>query len=135
MNSRETNSKRREAHALQDAVALKGVFRGSGRFWSACASRRFSGAVFIAVAAMLQSSTFAKSLLLKNAIVHTVAKGDIENGQVLVTASLSGMQAKSSVQIKDVQAIRAATFSRDIVAILTKRGCNSASWRAPRSSS
>src|SRR3954462_11867250 len=27
----------------------------------------------------------AKTLLLKNAVVHTVAKGDIENGQVLVT--------------------------------------------------
>jgi imidazolonepropionase-like amidohydrolase len=43
-------------------------------------------AQFISVAiAVAMSSAAAKTLLIKNAIVHTVAKGDIENGQVLVT--------------------------------------------------
>lgn len=43
-------------------------------------------ASFISVAIAAATGTAAaKTLLIKNAIVHTVAKGDIENGQVLVT--------------------------------------------------
>lgn len=43
-------------------------------------------AIFISAAvAAAASGASAKTLLIKNAVVHTVAQGDIENGQVLVT--------------------------------------------------
>src|SRR5688572_5911763 len=40
--------------------------------------------ISIAIAATFSAAS-AKTLLLKNAVVHTVSKGDIQNGQVLVS--------------------------------------------------
>jgi imidazolonepropionase-like amidohydrolase len=62
--------------------------------------------VFAAIA--IGSDTSAKSLLIKNAIVHTVAKGDIQNGQVLVTdgkisavaSGDAGLHADETVDLK-----------------------------------
>ena len=42
----------------------------------------------------------AKTLLFKNAIVHTVAKGDIENGQVLVTDGKISAVAKADENLQ-----------------------------------
>src|SRR5687768_3944858 len=46
------------------------------------------------------------------------------DGRLTLTASLSGLKAQSVVRIENARTIRPTTFSRDISAILTKRGCN-----------
>ncbi len=48
------------------------------------------------------------------------------DGQLNLTATLSGVQAKSSVRVEASSTQRPFSFARDIGAILTKRGCNSA---------
>jgi imidazolonepropionase-like amidohydrolase len=45
----------------------------------------FASKILLLAAIALALDASAKSLLLKNATVHTVAKGDIQNGQVLIT--------------------------------------------------
>jgi imidazolonepropionase-like amidohydrolase len=62
--------------------------------------RRFLGALFIAALIAALPCSFGKSLLLKNAIVHTIAKGDIENGQVLVTDGKISAVAKSDESLQ-----------------------------------
>jgi imidazolonepropionase-like amidohydrolase len=71
----------------------------SVRSWSARASRRFL--VLLALVFLLsQISIDAKTLLFKNAIVHTIAKGDIENGQVLVTNGKISTVAKGDEMLQ-----------------------------------
>jgi imidazolonepropionase-like amidohydrolase len=68
-------------------------------------------AQFISVAiAAAMSSAAAKTLLIKNAFVHTVAKGDIENGQVLVTDGKITTVAKrdESLQADEVVDLKGA---------------------------
>ncbi|MBI1787792.1 MAG: DUF1553 domain-containing protein [Acidobacteria bacterium] len=50
----------------------------------------------------------------------------IADGSLTVTATFSGMQAQSPVRIEGSAIARPFSFARDIGAILTKRGCNSA---------
>src|SRR4051812_24210847 len=54
--------------------------------------------LFAALGGVIDAS--AKSLLFKNAIVHTVAKGDIENGQVLVTDGKISAVAKADENLR-----------------------------------
>jgi Protein of unknown function (DUF1553)/Protein of unknown function (DUF1549)/Bacterial Ig-like domain (group 2) len=46
------------------------------------------------------------------------------NGRVTVTATLSGVKAQSTVRIDEAQTVRPVSFTREISAIFTKRGCN-----------
>jgi len=50
----------------------------------------------------------------------------VDNGRLMFSATLAGAGAQSSVDIRGSQAARRLGFPRDIGAILTKRGCNSA---------
>ena len=52
------------------------------------------------VAFIVIGDASAKTLLFKNAIVHTVAKGDVENGQVLVTDGKISAVAKSDEKLQ-----------------------------------
>src|SRR5437879_5731562 len=97
------DGKRRRTAALQDAAAQ------SARFWSAALWRRFQwAAALVAIFWVSVQTSFAKSLLFKNAIVHTIAKGDIQNGQVLVTdgkisavaSADAGLHADETVDLK-----------------------------------
>jgi imidazolonepropionase-like amidohydrolase len=53
----------------------------------------------LVIAAALSAAS-AKTLLLKNAIVHTITKGDIENGQVLVTDGKISAVAKADENLQ-----------------------------------
>jgi len=53
--------------------------------------------------------------------------GPLKNGAVSVTATLAGRTASSSVRIADAEVVKPIVFTRDIVGVLTKRGCNGAS--------
>ncbi|HUS06631.1 MAG TPA: DUF1549 domain-containing protein [Bryobacteraceae bacterium] len=46
------------------------------------------------------------------------------DGDLILTASFSGIQAKSTLKIEDAAAAQPITFQREISAILTTRGCN-----------
>jgi imidazolonepropionase-like amidohydrolase len=85
MNSAFANPKQRQARALQDAVAWPQERSSSARFWSARAARHF-GLAFVLLNALLalQQTAIGKTLLIKNGVVHTIAKGDIDKGQVLI---------------------------------------------------
>jgi Protein of unknown function (DUF1549)/Protein of unknown function (DUF1553) len=48
------------------------------------------------------------------------------DGAVNVTAAFSGVQAQSAIKIEDATVAQPVTFRREILGILTKRGCNSA---------
>jgi hypothetical protein len=48
------------------------------------------------------------------------------DGNLTLTAVLSGSQAKSTLKIEDAAATQPVSFRREIAGILTKRGCNSA---------
>ncbi len=50
----------------------------------------------------------------------------VADGTLTLTAILSGSQARSTVKIEDAAAAQPVTFRREILGILTKRGCNSA---------
>jgi imidazolonepropionase-like amidohydrolase len=56
--------------------------------------------LFLFASLVLIGEASAKSLLFKNAIVHTVAKGDIENGQVLITDGKISAVAKSDENLQ-----------------------------------
>src|SRR5262249_2816608 len=48
------------------------------------------------------------------------------DGAVILTATLSATQSKSTIQIVDASMTQPVTFRREIEGILTTRGCNSA---------
>jgi hypothetical protein len=48
------------------------------------------------------------------------------DGVVTLTAVFSGVQARSTVKIEEAAVAQPVTFRREILGILTKRGCNSA---------
>jgi hypothetical protein len=48
------------------------------------------------------------------------------DGTLTLTAVFSGVQAHSSIKIQDAAVVQPVTFRREILAILTTRGCNSA---------
>ncbi|HUQ90809.1 MAG TPA: DUF1549 domain-containing protein [Bryobacteraceae bacterium] len=48
----------------------------------------------------------------------------IANGRIKLSASFSGVKAQSSIVIEDAGSTRPISFSQEISAILTKRGCN-----------
>src|SRR5205814_1529682 len=50
----------------------------------------------------------------------------LANGNLTLTAVLSGNQAKSTLKIEDAAVAQPVSFRREIASILTKRGCNSA---------
>lgn len=50
----------------------------------------------------------------------------LADGAVTLTAAFSGRQAKSTVKIQDAEVKQPVTFRREILAILTTRGCNNA---------
>jgi imidazolonepropionase-like amidohydrolase len=65
--------------------------------------------ISVAIAAVISSAS-AKTLLIKNATIHTITKGDIENGQVLVTDGKITTVAKAdeSLQAEEVVDLRGA---------------------------
>jgi hypothetical protein len=52
--------------------------------------------------------------------------GPLADGKVTLTAAISGHQAGSAVKIEDAAVKQPVTFRREILGVLTKRGCNSA---------
>jgi hypothetical protein len=46
------------------------------------------------------------------------------DGKVTLTAAFSGQQARSAIQIEEARVARPVTFRREILGILTTRGCN-----------
>jgi hypothetical protein len=47
------------------------------------------------------------------------------DGKLTLTAEISGQQARSAVKIEDARVMQPVVFRREILGILTKRGCNS----------
>jgi hypothetical protein len=63
------------------------------------------------------------------ALAKFVAPGllaPVADGNLTLLAAISGRQARSSVKIADAAVLQPITFRREILGILTKRGCNSA---------
>ena len=50
----------------------------------------------------------------------------LADGDVTLTAAIRGKQAASALKIANAAVAQPVTFRREILAILTKRGCNSA---------
>jgi imidazolonepropionase-like amidohydrolase len=62
-------------------------------------NRLLTNLIFVA-ALICFANAEAKTLLIKNAVVHTVSKGDIENGQVLVTDGKISAVAKAEENLQ-----------------------------------
>ena len=58
--------------------------------------------------------------------VSTARLAPAADGNLTLTAVMAGKQGKSAVKIEDAAAMQPVTFRREILSILTKRGCNSA---------
>jgi imidazolonepropionase-like amidohydrolase len=71
---------------------------------------RFVAQLISFAIATAMSAASAKTLLIKNAVIHTVAKGDIENGQVLVSDGKITTVAKAdeSLQADEVIDLKGA---------------------------
>src|SRR5262249_9738689 len=50
----------------------------------------------------------------------------LADGQTALTASVNGLSARASLKIEGSNQERPFSFARDIVSILTRRGCNTA---------
>ncbi len=56
--------------------------------------------------------------------ISTGRLGPMAEGALTLTAALQGKQGRSEIRIAGAASARAATFTREISGILTKRGCN-----------
>src|SRR5262249_6953554 len=67
--------------------------------------------------------------LSKPALAKFLSDGRVAplaDGDLLLTASFTGKQARASLKIEDAGAAQPVSFRREIAAILTRHGCNSA---------
>jgi hypothetical protein len=62
------------------------------------------------------------------AVIRVDAAGrafGVKDGSTALTVTLSGLQARATVRVRDSKTVKPFSFARDIGGIFTKDGCNS----------